>query len=170
MAFATAENLLERYDARTLGDMVADNDNRTSPPDLLSDAKITAALNDATGRIVAALRQGQHYEVSDLSSLSGESSYHLIRLTCDLAFVCLWQRRPYHDSELGEKIQDRAEKDLDRLRKGEYVFDVDAVTEAGLPEITGPSTVDLNNLHLLVDQARGGVSGYYPRRRAPNNR
>lgn len=165
--FASASDMLNRYDARTLGDMVSDNDDRVSSADLLSDAKLEAALNDATGRIVAALRQGQRYEVSDLSALTGESSYHLIRLTCDLAFAALWNRKPYHDNELGDQVQERAEKDLDRLRKGEHVFDVDAVTDAGLPIATGPTTVEVNSLHLITDIARGK---YYPRRRQPNNR
>jgi phage gp36-like protein len=167
MALATPAQLMERFDHRTLGDMVADNDERVSSADLLDNTRIESALNDASGRIVAALRQGQRYTVAQLATLTGDSKYHLIRLTCDLAFVCLWNRKPYHDNELGEQIQERAEKDLDRLRKGEHVFDVDAVTEAGLPEIVTPTTVETRHLNLLVDTARGS---YFPRRRTPYNR
>lgn len=168
MSYATPAQLLQRYDARTVGDLVSDDGNQVSAGDLLADANLQAALNDASGQIESALLQAERYSVADLTALVGSSSntkYVLIRLTCDIAFQQLVERRPWY--EVNESYKQRtedADETLERLRKGERVFDLSPVKEAGLPVADTPTRASIEQLNLTVDAAR---RGYYPARRMP---
>lgn len=164
-AYATPAQLMQRYDVRVLGDLASDNGVRVDQPGLVSNTNIQAALDDASGEIEAALLQGERYTTSDLSSLTGNSAKYLVRLTCKIAFGLLWERRPWSDDDdRREQAMDQARKALDQLRKGEHVFDVAAVKDAGLPAQRTPSVTTITNLNLGVDRMRGH---YYPRRHFP---
>lgn len=165
MAYATAAQLLARFDARTIGDLVADDGNRVSVQSLLTPHdNITAALDDASGEIDAALLQGKRYTSAELTALTGNSAAYLVRITCQIAFWLLWERRPSLDEESYEAAKDRARKALERLRRGEHVFDVDGAKEAGLPEQHTPTISTISRLNLTVEEAR---KGFYPARRLP---
>lgn len=171
-AYATAAQMLERYDARTLGDLVSDTGIRVDESALLTDTVLSAALNDGAGDIELALLPGERYSTTDLTTLLASSSntrFVLIRLNCDRAFFHLYDRRPWHEvSEAYQRRIEDGEKLLERLRRGERVFDVAAVKDAGLPSITTPERVTVEKLNLTVDYCRRGGYGYYPARRLPN--
>ncbi len=166
MSYAAASDLLARYDARTVGNLCSDNGVTVSIAALASDTKLQAALDDASGEIEAALLQGDRYETTDLSALTGNSLAYLKRICCTIAMARLWERRPYLDDEGAEKAINAARAALDRLRKGENIFNVAAVVEAGKPDIVTPSVTSIASLDLVVDRARVN-NGYYPQRRLP---
>ena len=162
MAYASAADMLKRKDARTIGDLVSDTGVRINSTLLLTDANLSAALDDASGEIDAALRVANRYSAANLAGLTGNSLAHLKRICCDIAFGLLWERRPWGDEDQRADAMDRAKKALDRLRKGEAIFDIAANVEAGLPEAHVPSISSISRLNLLVDRAR---NGFYPARR-----
>lgn len=170
MSYATPAQLLQRYDARTIGDLVSDSGDQVTPTALLSDANLLAQLDDASGEIESALLQAGRYSAGDLSGLLTSNSntrFVLIRLTCDIAMRLLAERRPWY--ELNDAYQRRvanADATLDKLRKGERVFDLEPVKDAGLPEANTPSLESVENLNLTVDAAR---RGFYPARRVPHS-
>lgn len=164
MSYASPSQMLERYDARTLGDIVSDVGGRVTSAALLTDTNLQAALDDASGEIESALYQARRYSAADLAALTGNSLKLLVRLTCQIAFGHLWERRPWSDDEQRERAIERADKALERLRKGEHVFDLDGPKDAGLPDVAQPTISSIESLSLTVDEAR---RGYYPARRYP---
>lgn len=165
MAYATPAQLLQRYDARTVGDLASDTGIRIDPASLLSDANVQAALDDASGEIEAALLQGKRYSVADLAGLTGNTQKHLIRITCQIAFWMLWERRPYVEDQTRDDAESKAKKSLERLRRGEAVFDIEGPKDAGLPSVHEPTVSSYNRLSMIVDEGR---RGYYPARRLPS--
>lgn len=160
MPYATPADLLKRFDARTVGDLAADDGKRVVPSALLTDPNVSAVLDDASGEIEAALLQGERYSATDLANLTGNSQQYLKRICCEIAFGLLWRRRPWADDQQRLDAIKRADEHLERLRKGERVFDVVAVKDAGLPDVTGVTIADLENLNLLRDR----TFHYYPAR------
>lgn len=167
MAYATPAQLLERYDARVVGDCVSDNGIQVKRPELLTNANLQAALDDASGEIDASVLQAKRYTTTQLGALTGNSAKHLVRLTCAIAMGLLWERRQVSDDEddtAKETAQKRARQALESLRKGQTIFDVEEIKEAGLPQSHTPSIQRIQQQNMAVDQARGH---FYPRRRAP---
>jgi phage gp36-like protein len=164
MPYATATQLIERYDPRDIAEMASDTG--IAIDDVGTDPNVLAALDDASGEVETALLQGGRYTVSDLTGLTGNSKSHLIRMTCDVAIALLFARRPLYAFERYEKARDLAEKHLDRLRKGDAVFNLSDMATASLPIVDGPTTVEYQNLNLVRDRVRN----HYPRRYLPDNR
>ena len=165
MAYAASTDLTARFDERVIADLASDSGEPVG--DLSSDATVEAALDDASGRIDAAVTVAQHYTPTQLAALTGTDLALLKRLTCELAMLFLMGRR--QESWLGndyERLEKRVEDQLDRLRRGERLFGLEANRNAGLPTIDGPTTTQYDNLHLL----RGRVHNFYPERVLPGLR
>ena len=164
MSFATAEEFLQRYDARIVGDLVADDGDQVTSSALLSDTNLQAALNAPSGDIEAACMVGERYVPADLAALTGNSLYLLKRICCDIAMAFLLRRRPSNDPERDAARLELAEQHLIRLRKGEEVFyRGDGVDQAGIADMTGPSSIQLENLNTIRRRARN----YYPQDALP---
>jgi hypothetical protein len=102
------------------------------------------------------------YSAADLAGLTGNSLALLKRIVCGLAMGYLWARR---HADMGNQeihaAQQEAEDFLDRLRKGERLFQsVEAARTSGKPTIDGPSSVDYDRLNMIPERAHG----FYPRR------
>lgn len=166
MAYAAASDLLTRYDARTVGNLCSDNGVSVTPAQLASDTKLAAALDDASGEIDAALLQGKRYTTVQLAALTGNSLAYLKRITCKIAMGLLWERRPYLEDDNKDAALKAAREALDKLRRGENIFDVDDVKTAGLPSVETPSATSIAALNLTVEACRQN-NGYYPQRRLP---
>ena len=166
-AYATPADLLKRYDARIVGDLVSDTGIKVNRQDLQDHPVLLAVLLDASGEIDASVLQAKRYSTADLAALTGNSLNHLKRITCTIAFGLLWERRPWSDDDDSgrDEAQKRARQQLDSLRKGLTVFDVEANKEAGLPDVKSTSIQRIEANNWTVDQARGH---YYPTRRLPN--
>lgn len=165
-AYATSADIAARYDVRTIGDLLADDGTRIAEAAFSANANLTAALLDASGEVEAALQQLRRYTPAELEALAGNSSGLLKRIVCKVAMGLLWERRQYIDLDKAEEGMDAARKVLEKLRKGEYIFDVTANVEAGTPEAITPTAQSISLLNLTVDRARGR-NGYYPSRVLP---
>lgn len=128
--YATGSDIASRYDVRVLGDLCTDGGDRISDlATLIINPNVTQALEDASGMINSAALVGSRYATSDLAGMTGEGAAFLKRITCDLAFAFLRQRRGY-DLEQYPTIKESFNF-LDRLRLGERVFDILGVEQAG---------------------------------------
>src|SRR3990167_6702051 len=117
-AFATPADMIARYDVNTLGDICSDDGIPVTTAKLITNTKLTTALNTATGRIKAATLRAARYTVDDLDDLTGESKAYLSDLTCRIAFWYLWQRKPYADDQQRSEIKAQADEALGVLRSG----------------------------------------------------
>lgn len=167
MSYATAQELLDRYDSNDLGDLASDSGTQVTATLLLSNRKIKAALDDASGEIDAALLVGNRYSPDALRDLTGYSRSHLVRITCDIAAARMMGRRIGRDMEKAKLMVEQAEQHLERLRNGENVFNLTDQKSAGNPSATGLTTVeyeDPNAAGLIRDRTG---NRYYPRRPSP---
>ncbi|MDE2102952.1 MAG: DUF1320 family protein [Patescibacteria group bacterium] len=166
-AYAAPSDLLARYDARTIGNLVSDSGSTVSSSSLLTDPNVAAALASASGLLQAALLQGERYSIEDLTSLTDNSQAYLVQLCCEIAFAKLYERRPWSDSkQRGEAIQ-RANDALELLRTGKHIFALQTDEGAGVPNITGATTPQRRELNLICDRA---TPYFYPRLVQPGNR
>lgn len=167
MSFASPTDFLQRYDARIVGDLVADDGTQVSPSGLTSDLNLQAALDDASGDIESACLVGERYTPDDLAALTDNSLSLLKRICCDVAMAFLLRRRPSNDPDNDAARLELAEKILDRLRTGEQVFyRGDGVDQAGVAVTTGPTTMQLQCLNTI----RRRTQNYYPAGALPFNR
>lgn len=167
MAHASAADMIARKRVDTINDLCNDEGHRQSLPELLTNANLSAALDDASGAIDAALVVGKRYSVADLTGLTGNNLALLKRITCDLAMSFLYERNPRQADE-ATKARELAMMFLKKLSDGENVFNLDAPKAASLPTIDGPSSVDYARLNLMPDRTKH----FYPSRgqRLPTDR
>jgi hypothetical protein len=154
-----------RYDGNVLSQLCSDGNTpvmslSTAPP-------MVAALSEASGLINSAVTVAQNYTPAELAALTGDDMQMLVGLTCRLAIGRLLQRRPTsgYQKSFEENIKE-ANEFLDRLRKGERIFAVQANLESGIPEVCGPSAQTFRRLNMLADRCYN----YYPRRNIPLGR
>lgn len=167
MSYATPAELLARYDARTLGQLVRDDGRQATESELTTSTRVQAALDDASGEIDAALLVGGRYRPSDLAKLKGNAKSMLVRLTCWIAMRHLWGRRPYLEDPAKDEAENQARKMLTALRKGELMFavDEDDALHASLPVMVRDTPETVRAQNLTVDRARGN---YFPLKRFAN--
>ena len=167
-AYATGSDLTTRYDIDLVGDLATDDRATLDRASVPGHVAVVAALNDASGEIDVALQAGGRYTPAQLSSLSGNSAYHLKRITCDIAMALLFRRRPNVRPDIAETLLKQSSEHLDRLRKGENVFGIPEVTDAGTLELATASTVQIEGLNLITERMRP----YFPRtqQRMPRQR
>lgn len=167
MAYATAADLINYKSSAHLGDLCSDDGTRQPAGALTANPKIQAALDAASGEIEAALLQGKRYTAADLAALTGNSQAYLKKLTCDIAFWVLWDRKPAYrpDDHSRDRAVEACQQALKMLRTGEHIFNVTAVKEAGVPDLDYPSAATMQENNFIVDLAR---PSYYPARRVSN--
>lgn len=136
MAYATAQDLLLRYDARRVSDLVSDTGSRSVYPD--QSPVVAAVLDDASGMVESACRASQRYTANDLQALTGNTSALLKRLVCDLAFGLLVARRGYssQDQRVMAPQTEAANGMLEMLRRGERIFSDQDNADAGVNVVT----------------------------------
>jgi phage gp36-like protein len=148
-----------RFDVRTLADLASDSGEPIA--DVTDDPNILAALEDASGRMDAAALRGKLYTPTQLGALTGNSLALRKRICCEIALAYLMARRPEkYGAESLKGMMESSEAYLEMLRKGDRLFEVDALIEAGLPEIDGPTTAQYNDMNLLPERTRN----FYPSR------
>lgn len=162
-AYATAADMIARYDVRTIGDLVFDDGTAADSSDISSSSVVTAALDDAAGEIEAALLRGGRYTRADLQSLTGNSLSYLKRINCKLAFWYLWERRPAWDNDQYEQSKADARRVIQQLASGQEIFDLDKVVDAGTPMVTAPTQAEFDRRNLPIER----FSRFYPPRVLP---
>lgn len=158
MSYATGDDLVARYDVDLVGDLATDDREPLDPVAVPNHPHVASALADASGEIDAALLSGGRYTAADLSSLTGNSLNHLKRVTCAIAMSHLFERRAGLHEDQAEKIAKKAREFLTALRRGENVFGIPAVIDAGTIECEGVTAVEMDNLNLLPDR----MPRYFP--------
>jgi phage gp36-like protein len=159
MAYATPSDLLARNDARIIGDLLYDNGVRINETDILTNDAVETALDDASGLVNSAAFVGGRYTAADLTGLTGADQSFLVRLTCNLAFILLVQRRGIDTSPYPQWAD--AQNTLQQLRFGERIFNVVGVQEAHNTTSGFMSAVEYADLNLAAFQA----SRYFNTRR-----
>tara|TARA_R100000149_G_C5878573_1_gene142807 strand:+ start:923 stop:1447 length:525 start_codon:yes stop_codon:yes gene_type:complete len=163
-SYADHSDMIARYSAGLLGDLVSDDGARVPASSLAVNDKLIVALRTATGYIKAHLRQADRYTDAQLDGISDVSSAHydlesaamLADLTCRLAFWHLWKRKPWSDTH--ESARKQAEDDykttLDMLRKGTIILDDGVTPEAGKPESIGIKSTQLKTMWSQIGRGR----------------
>ena len=163
-SYADHNDMIARYSAGLLGDLVSDDGARVPASSLSGNDKLMVALRTATGYIKAHLRQADRYTDAQLDGISDVSSAHydlessemLADLTCRLAFWHLWKRKPWSDTH--ESARKQAEDDykttLDMLRKGTIILDDGVTPEAGKPESIGIKSTQLKTMWSQIGRGR----------------
>ena len=121
------------------------------------------AARDAKGDVDAALLAGNRYSTDDLDGLTGNSLNKLKRIECGRAMFYLLSRRPNFDAKRLDEFDEWTLKQLERLRKGENVFDLDAQEAAGVIDHQTQDIQAVEQMNLIRDQLRH----YYPVRTFP---
>jgi phage gp36-like protein len=160
MAYAAATDLIARFDTQLIGDLITDDDGsgEREPPDVAAieaSEVLEAMLDDASGRVDAALRVGKRYTPDQLSGLTGNALSHLKRIVCSIAMALLFDRRPQRShGEIADRMQEQADKYLVALQKGENILGLADETDvnAGLISTSGPTALDLQTRNLLDER------------------
>lgn len=156
MGFATPTDFTTCYDFRLIGDLITDELDAVEDltvEEVQANAKVQAVLNQSSGEIVTNLIVGGRYTEADLTGLSGYSRDHLIRINCDIAMGLLIQRRPNKiNQEVAASITDQARKHILAMRKGENVFGIPEIVEAGNLTILNQTPTSIERLNLLPDR------------------
>lgn len=155
MSYAAPSDFILRVDARRLGDLGLDDGTRVSPTNLLTNPRLQASLDDASGMIDAALLRGGRYQPSDLLHLNVNTSFGnnlLIRLCVDIAYGLLLEARGYSEVETVSMAPGytKALAMIDRLSSGEWIFGLAPVIVAGGPGKIVPLS---SNVTLLTQSA-----------------
>jgi phage gp36-like protein len=149
MAFATGEDLVNRYDPRLIADLVSDNGETLPVSEVPANTKVLASLDDASGEMLVALVQGGRYTESQVENLTGYGLSHRKRICCDIAMHLLIKRRPIVDEDKAAATAKQSREHLKSLATGENVFGIVEIIEAGQLELSAPSAIEIENLNLL---------------------
>jgi phage gp36-like protein len=158
-AYATGQDLCKRRDVALVGDLATDGREPVENSLVPNHPNVITALEDASGEVDVALTVGGQYTPSQLTSLTGNSRSHLVRIVCDIAFNLLILRRSGEQHEdLAEKVSKQAREHLQALRRGENVFGLPEHQAASTINIETVSSVEIDQLNLLPSR----MSPYFP--------
>lgn len=159
MPYSTPSDMLQRYDARLIGDLVSDNGVQVAAGDLPTNAVLLSVLEDASASIDAAVYVGNRYTPTQMSALSTTAAAFVRRLACDLGLIYLKRRRGRFDPEKDGALLTEINSTLDALRDGR-----DLLLMNGAPSPAG--TMELVQPHLVRVPARQTIrnrtQNYYP--------
>lgn len=178
MAFLTASEFLDFYDARTVAGRLLDDGRDAAAIDMLDSTstagrRLALVVQVGEERVLAAVRVGNRYTVLELQALVDGGTAGLLKsLIAHVAFGELLKRRALPADKFAALAPAYAEAEdyLQLLREGNRIFDdVPNVPEAGLPAdidirtrtgIDDPSLVDNHRLFgVLSPSVRPGLSG-----------
>src|SRR5512135_2358344 len=97
VSYASPADFLIFADAQVLGDLADDLGNRVTPSGLLTDPKLAAALQAASGRVEKSLLHAGKYSLADLQAIPDGTnvSWRLKEIVCGLAVQTMVGRRMY---------------------------------------------------------------------------
>lgn len=169
MAFATAQNVVDRIDVRWLGDLIFDDNTRGTEAQVLASTRLAACLEDAAGIILAYALQGERYSREDLASLTDEGLALLIRLNVDMAATLLAEGRQVPQADIEKTIPGygRSMAMLQQLQLGNVIFEVATAGRAGVPNLAYQSrgsniTCNVRRLFGDVGRTEDQNDGIYP--------
>ena len=149
MSYATPANLLSRYDYRTVGELIVDDNTQPTYAEVLASSVVADFLESASGEVEKEVMVGNRYTTDELNSLTDNSKAFLANLVCDIAFYRISQRRPVGDKEF--PLYEEAKEVLEMIRRGNAVFNIEANKEAGNVEYA-PYNVQVIASQNLISQ------------------
>lgn len=139
-AYATAAQLLTRYDSRRVAELNSDTGSPVTPTDPVSiTTPVGAALYDASAMVDTALQAGKRYTRSVLAALIADADLSkgapIVRAVCDIAYARLLIRRGIPAKEIANLAPGYVDamQFISDLRNGLTVLDITANLNAGLP-------------------------------------
>lgn len=170
MPYATADDFLQRYDARLIGDLVSDDGSRVDAGDLPGHAVVLAVLNDASATVDAAVYVGNRYTPAQMADLSETAAAFVRRLVCDLGLIYIKRRRGRFDPEKDAALLREVNDTLAALRDGKdlLLLTQQSAAPASTVELVRPELIPVNRPRTIQTETRN----YYPnpRRRSPGGR
>jgi phage gp36-like protein len=135
VAFATAQEMLDRIDSRWLCQLVFDDNTVATEEEFLASTRVADCLDDASGMVLAYALQGKRYSVADLEGLTGVGQKLLVKITVDIAAAFLAEARQLPAEDIARAVPGygRAMQFLEQLQLGNIVFHVEDNMQAGLP-------------------------------------
>lgn len=142
--YATAADLLVRYDRRMVADLISDSG--LSDPNPTTSAVVSAALADASAEIDRAALYGKRYTLDDLALLGTAEDPTLKRMACDLAMGLLYARRGRGVPDGHQEMIDATRDALEDLRAGRHILPLDPQINAQTVSVYRPSRTELRRL------------------------
>lgn len=160
MSYATTTDMTQRYDARLIGELVADDGVKVAAGSLGSNGVLLAVLADASAAIDAAVSVGNRYTRAQMADLSTTAAAFITRLTCDISLLYLKRRRGVFNAEKDAALLEEVNRSLKSLRDGNDVLLLDGATEAPAAtiELVKPELVPLTRPNTIRRRTRN----YYP--------
>jgi len=130
MSFASPADALARCDARTLGQLVTDDDTEQSPGELYTDPNLQTVLDDAAADIVSVAARAGRYTLANLQTIAAsptpEIRSSLIKLNVVLAVAALMERRMFAQEDIERAVPKWkwAQEQMALLNQGERIFDL----------------------------------------------
>jgi phage gp36-like protein len=156
MAYATAQQLVDRFDVNLIGDLCTDTNTRVGLSAILTNTRVAACLDDSAAEINRAARQGDRYSAADLAALASNGDTSLIRLNSELALGMLYEARGIGIPEGHYRTISRARTTLESLRSGEQILGVAENIDAGIPSSQTPSTAFRQDSAYMGSAYTGG--------------
>ena len=157
-AYCTVTQFLQRYDTRSVRELLSDTGTAVSTSAVADDTTLAALLKEASGEVEAAACAGQRYVINssqnDLSSLTNNSAAFLAGMVAHLTMYRLWCRRPAMMANVPPPpLYDRAQEFLEQLRLGERVFGILENHEAAALDADQESQQDVEDRQGVVFNA-----------------
>lgn len=131
-AYASSDDLIKRYDVRTVCELLSDTNTPVTASSLSSNTSLSALLLGSSGWLESACTVGNRYAITDLAGLAGASLEMLKDLVCGFTMFQLWSRRPARMAQMELPAMAGLAMDmLDKLREGERIFGILEVAQAG---------------------------------------
>lgn len=152
--YATAADMLIRYDYTTVGQLLTDG-RGTSTPDISlilnpaqpEGAKLQTLLMRSSGLVESAAMMGGKYKPTDLQALIGNQLELLKSIVCDLTIFELYKRRPNLDAPIPPAYRE-AQSWLSALEDGTTIFGLQENIDAThmQSQVETPCVVDQRNM------------------------
>ena len=174
-SYLTAADFVKRYDVRTIGELLVDDDNapRLAPQQVLVSAILAAIMSGASGELESALVAGHRQDPADIAAIAAMPALtpvreYLMDLLSALTLGRLLGRRPDR-YPVPDEVKE-ARQFIELLRDGERILPTNEAAQAG---VTTPSLqLPRPALPLVTDVAiRYFGSVWRPQQNLfPNNR
>lgn len=143
--FLTPAAFLLMVDAQVVAQLLATGEGKSRRPvaesALATNERLWRALLAATGRLESACLRGERYTASDLGALTGASAAHRDKILRDFTMAELWDMRE-DLTPAAARLIERAERIEEQLTRGERIFSLAEVQEAGLPASVEDARLD----------------------------
>lgn len=163
-AYATLQDLANRFDIRPIRQLVSDVGVPLDPAGNMVAGEVNALLMEASGWVEAAASAGARYEITptrnDLLTIyqSGTNTAEMLKgLVCAITYWMIWERRPEwlggNPGELPSRVKIALQK-LEDLNQGHIVFGLVESEEAGDMSDYTETAQDVQNRHGITVTAR----------------